>query len=146
MGELAARGVGEPEGEIDLPVLAFVGEVAEHDIISVVVGRAAEAELADILLIVEVDDLRVGEGWVFVADEERRVGIAESGEVVVAAAVDERDVIDGLLFLRAEPLGEGVVLGAWTVVRVVDDGAAVALVDVARAVVADPDGVGGVNW
>src|SRR5436853_3843912 len=42
VGELAARGVREPEGEVDLPLCPGLSLVAKHDIIAVVVGIAGE--------------------------------------------------------------------------------------------------------
>ena len=98
----------------------------------------------------EIDDVGLGEPEVLVGDQACGVRVAQPREVVVAPAVDKRDLVLRLAAESGPVIGHQVVVGARAVVGVIHDGAhaagrAVALEDVARAVVAHPDRIGGAH-
>jgi len=87
-----------------------------------------------------------GGGRVVLVDDQARgeAAVVAPVEVEVTAAVDElvavgAELVEGLFLVGLGPVvGEDVVVGAGAVVLVVDDGAAVALINEPRAVVAHP--------
>jgi len=104
-----------------------------------------DGEVDVLVLAVDVLDVLGGQAGVLGQDEVRHECIAVGEQVEVAAAVLQRDVVDGFAPERPEIRVEGVVVGPRAVVRVIHNGSDTVLEDEPRTVIANPDRVGRTN-
>ena len=88
-------------------------------------------------------DLLLREARILVVDELGDVTGSQSIEVKVATAMDQRYSIHVLIEHRTERERKRVVVRTWAIVNVIYDRPTIALINVAGAIVANPNRVGG---
>ncbi|OPZ10000.1 MAG: hypothetical protein BWZ07_02901 [Alphaproteobacteria bacterium ADurb.BinA280] len=103
--------------------------------------RIGQGDIEALVVRVVVDDLLFAQAGILIDDQARHISIARTEQVKIATTMDQRNLVHGLVDLRAVADGEQVIVGPRPVVFVIHDGATTAVVDEARAIVADPHGI-----